>query len=284
MKKILIVVFVSFYNFSLFAECLEGGIRVFPDGNEIVRNSIIMIEGFAFSQETVVNLRNENHAYLISGDHIVQLDLLDIYKGEYSSTQAILKPQEELIAGNEYVLKIDSLSRFDQTYKIRTYGKPVSWKIKNEIDKRTPSWKAEMRPKLLNTSYIRYGCGPAVFAHFQVKINDASEVLVKTEVMDLKNNETTIYYLSSRDGKIDVGHGMCSGAFSFSKNGKYKVRFDLMDASGNSFGRWSEWTAVSGFQTKMGILDFSKTNNLPLQIGVILFFMAIFFKRHSQKV
>ncbi len=141
-----------------------------------------------------------------------------------------------------------------------------------------------MRPKFLNTSYIEYGCGPAIFAHFQVRIDDASETLVKTEVVNLQNKEKTIYYLSSRDGKIDIGHGMCSGAFSFREKGKYKVRFDLMDASGNSFGRWSKWTEISGFQTKMGMLDFSKSNNLSLPIGAILFLIAIFFKRHSDKV
>ena len=58
-----------------------------------------------------------------------------------------------------------------------------------------------------------------------------------------------IYYLTSKDGKIAVGHGMCSGAFALSKNGKYKVRFDLLDASGNSFGKWSEWTKIDNFQT-----------------------------------
>ena len=141
-----------------------------------------------------------------------------------------------------------------------------------------------MRPKLISKTYKAYGCGPAIFANFQVKINDASETLVKTEVVDLENNEKTIYYLNSKDEKIYVGHSMCSGAFALKKNGKYKVRFDLLDASGNSFGKWSEWTTIDNFQTKMGMFDFSKTNNLALQIGVLFFLIAIFFKRHSGKV
>lgn len=284
MKKLLILVFVFFYGFSLFAKCGPGGIWVFPKGDEISKNSILMIEGNERTQKTIKQLKAGNQAYLKGGDHIVKLEVVNIYIGEYGLTQAILKPKEELMLGKEYTLTIDSVGRFDQIHKMGTYGKLISWKVKDSIDNEKPLWRSEMLPKFLNTSSTRYGCGPAIFAHFQVKINDASETLIKTEVMDLKTNESTIYYLTSKDGKIAVGHGMCSGAFALSKNGKYKVRFDLLDASGNSFGKWSEWTKIDNFQTKMGMLDFSKSNNLSLQIGAILFFIAIFFKRHSDKV
>lgn len=284
MKKLLILVFITFYGFSLFAKCGMSGIWVFPNGNEIAKNSMFVIEGYAMSQKTIKRLEYGNQAFLESENHIVKLNLKDIYVGGFGLTQAILKLEEDLIVGNEYTLKIDSLSRYDNLYKRDAYGKPISWKVKNETDTKKPFWKSEIRPKLLNTSYIKFGCGPEVFAHFQVKINDASETLVKTEVMNLKTKESTIYYLNSRDGKISVGHGMCSGAFALNKNGKYQVRFDLMDASGNSYGKWSEWTKIDNFSTKMGILDFSKSNNLFLQIGVILFFIAIFFKRHSENI
>ena len=284
MKKLSILFFVFFYSFSLFGKCGNSGIYVFPSGDEITKNSIFMIEGFARSQKTIKSLKQGNQAYLKSECHIVKLRVENIHIGSYGLTQSILKPEEDLIVGEEYFFKIDSTGLINPMYKIGAYGRPISWKVKDEIDNEKPFWSSEMRPKFLNTSHIEYGCGPETFAHFQVKINDASETLIKTEVMDLKKNEKTIYYLTSKDGKIAVGHGMCSGAFALRKNGKYKVRFDLMDASGNSFGRWSEWTEISGFQTKMGILDFSKSNNLSLQIGIILFLIAIFFKRHSQKV
>ncbi|MFK8007003.1 MAG: hypothetical protein AB8H03_11550 [Saprospiraceae bacterium] len=283
MKKLLILVFVSFYGLSLFGNCGMSGIWVFPKGDEISKNSMFMIEGYAFSQKVINNLDGKYPAYLQAENHIIKLKVETIHEGEYGLTQAILKPEETLRIGEEYWLRIDSLG--EGMSKVGSYkNQKIKWLVKNEIDFKKPLWKSEMRPKLLNMSYIEYGCGPEVFAHFQVKINDASETLIKTEVMNLKNKKKTIYYLNSRDGKIAVGHGMCSGAFALRKSGKYKVRFDLMDASGNSFGRWSEWTEVSGFQTKMGMLDFSKSNNLSLQIGVILFFIAILFKRYSQKV
>ncbi|MFK7774171.1 MAG: hypothetical protein AB8F94_18615 [Saprospiraceae bacterium] len=283
MKKLSILFFVFFYSISLFADCGMSGLWVFPKGGEIAKNSIIMIEGYAASQKIINNLDGKNSAYLQSENHIVKLKVEIIKKGGFGLTQAILKPQELLKVGEEYWLKIDGLN--ERMNKVDSYrNQKTKWKVKNEIDTKNPFWKSEMRPKFLNTTYIEYGCGPEIFAHFQVKINDDSETLVKTEVMDLKTKVSTIYYLTSKAGKISIGHGMCSGAFSLSKNGKYKVRFDLMDASGNSFGRWSESTEINGFQTKMGMLDLSKSNNLSLPIGVILFFIAIFFKRHSEKV
>lgn len=283
MKKLSILFFVFFYSISLFADCTFSGIWVFPKGDEISKNSIIMIEGYAASQQVINNLDGKYPAYLQSENHIVRLKVETILEGGFRLTQAILKPQEPLRVGEEYWLKIDSLNESISKVGLRRTQK-VKWVVKNKIDTKKPFWSSNMRPKLISKTYQEYGCGPEIFANFQVKINDASETLVKTEVLDLKNNEKTIYYLSSEDGKIAIGHGMCSGAFALSKNGNYKVRFDLLDASGNTFGRWSEWTKIDNLQAKMGILDFSKSNNLSLQIGVILFLLAIFFKRHSDKI
>ena len=36
-----------------------------------------------------------------------------------------------------------------------------------------------------------------------------------------------------KNGKIKIGHGMCSGAFKLELNEKYEVRFKAMDSSGN---------------------------------------------------
>lgn len=284
MKKIFILVFAVFLSTHLLADCMAGGIRVFPDNFEICKNSIIVLEGHIMSQKTIKSLKLENRAYLNSGNHRVQLKVINLYEGEDDLTQAILKPQEELKVGQEYTLELDSLGDDDHLYKIGKYNQPISWKVINKVDTKKPSWKSGMRPKFQKTSFTAYGCGPAVYAHFRVSIHDKSETLVKTEVMDLSNKERTIFYLSPRDGVINVGHGMCSGAFVFRENVQYKIRFDLMDASGNSFGRWSEWTKVDGFQTKMGYVGFSKNNLLLQIIGIGLLLIAFFIKRYSIKL
>ncbi len=284
MKKLLLLIFISIFSFSLFGKCGSSGIWVFPNGDEISKKSIIMIEGYATSQELIKNLKEGNQVYLKSKNHTVKLKVEGVYEGNFNLTQAILVPEEDLIVGDEYSLQMDTKKLIIPIHKVGKYGKPVSWKVKSEIDNEKPNWSSGIRPKLINTSYTRYGCGPAIYAHFNVKINDQSETLVKTEVMNLETKNSTTYYLISKDGKLDVGHGMCSGAFAFRKNGGYKVRFDLMDISGNSFGRWSEWTKIDNFQSKMGRINFLQNSNLSLPIGVILFFLAVFIKRHSNKV
>lgn len=283
MKKLLLLISLSLISVSLFADCGLNGIWVFPKGKEISKNSIFMIEGYAASQELIKSIGEKSIAYLQSENHTVKLAVENINRGGFRLTQAILKPQEALRVGEEYKLKIDKLN--NTISKVGSYqGQKMKWIVKDRVDKNKPIWLSEMRPKLINKSYIAYGCGPAVFAHFQVKVNDNSETLIKTEVMDLKTKKSTVYYLTSREGKVDVGHGMCSGAFALAENGEYKVRFDLLDASGNSFGRWSEWTNINNFQTKMGVFNLLKGNNLSLLIGVTLFFVAVFMKKHSQKV
>ena len=284
MKKLLFLVFISIFSFSLFGKCGSSGIWVFPNGDIISKKSIIMIEGYAKSQEVIKNLKEANQVYLKSKNHIVKLKVEDIYIGSFNLTQAILIPKEDLIVGDEYSLQMNTHGLMIPIHKIGKYGKPASWKVNDEIDNEKPSWSSGIRPKFINTSYTRYGCGPAIYAHFNIIINDKSETLVKTEVMNIETKNSTTYYLISKDGKLNVGHGMCLGAFSFRKNDKYKVRFDLMDANGNSFGKWSEWTKIDNFQSKLGRFNYSMNNHLSLPIGILLFFIAVFMKKHSNKV
>ncbi len=63
-------------------------------------------------------------------------------------------------------------------------------------------------------------------------------MLIKTTVKNLKTGKETTYYIQPEEGKINVGHDMCSGAFDFDDSENYEVGFSFMDASGNL----TEWT------------------------------------------
>lgn len=65
-------------------------------------------------------------------------------------------------------------------------------------------------------------------------INDKSETFIKAIVDNKSTNCSTIYYLTGNNGKIKIGHGMCSGAFLFHKGEQFEVSFQLIDQSGNS--------------------------------------------------
>ena len=56
--------------------------------------------------------------------------------------------------------------------------------------------------------------------------------------------KSTIYFLPlSESNKLNVGHGMCSGAFKYEREKSYKIRFSPIDINGNDSDTWTEWIA-----------------------------------------
>lgn len=223
-------------SISVFASCLPYGVSAFPKSNEISQNSILMVEGYAWSQNIIIELNKKYPIYLQSDNHQVKLTVKETCEGEFSLTQAILNIEGELIIGKKYNLQIDSLN--EEEREMHDFS-DISWTVKKNIDSTLPAWNKV--PKHTGNYFMMYGCGPDVYANFEMEIADNSETLVKTELIDLKTNEKTIYYLQHFGGKLSIGHGMCAGAFNFGSDRNYKVRFDLVDASGNTLNKWTDW-------------------------------------------
>jgi hypothetical protein len=68
---------------------------------------------------------------------------------------------------------------------------------------------------------------------FDFPIRDSSEVAIQTTVKNIKSGVETTYYIMPQNNQILVGHGMCSGAFTFDESNDYEVEFSFMDSSGN---------------------------------------------------
>ena len=68
---------------------------------------------------------------------------------------------------------------------------------------------------------------------FDFPVTDSSEVTIKTTVKNIKSRIETTYFIMPRNNQIIVGHGMCSGAFTFDESNDYEVEFSFMDSSGN---------------------------------------------------
>lgn len=230
----------------VFADCSSSGLWAYPSTSKINQNSIIVIEGYARSQKIIDSLNIGYPIYLEANGHRVKLKVLEINKGMFQLTQALLKPTAKLITGKTYTLIIDGqnkniiggLSKWNSEKK---EYEPISWVVNNVVDTEKPKWIT--KPKLVDKTTQWYGCGPAIHAVFQLKIKDKSKTLIKTELVNIKTKESTTYYLNiAKDGKLHVGHGMCSGAFYFKAKNNYKVRFSLTDLSGNTDMQWTEWT------------------------------------------
>jgi len=245
MKKTLLILFSIFFTGHLFAKCDFSGLSTFPANGTIKQNSWIILEGYAESQKIINSLNQDYPIYLEAKGHKVKLNVKDVFKGMFRVTQAILIPEENLIPGNIYYLKIDKLKKSQRSLLTiwnseNNESEPIAWKVKSGIDISIPVFNSV--PKLIDNTKTHYGCGPEIHADFKFEATDDSELLIKTEFVNIKSGETNIYHLNiSEINILSVGHEMCSGAFEFEENEKYKVRFNLMDICGNGNNEWTDW-------------------------------------------
>ncbi|MDM1348717.1 hypothetical protein [Myroides marinus] len=220
---------------SSYADCAVHGLDVFPKQKNIKQNSLFILEGYAWSQEIILKLNTTYPIYLESGNEKIKLQVLEVCTGEFKLTQAILKPETDLKAGLEYTMRIDGDIPFDKelTRYNREIGEyePVTYTVLAEKDLIAPVLEGQV--KEVKKSFEMYGCGPSVNIIFSNPAKDDSELLVKTTVKSLKTGKKGIYYLQSDSDEINVGYGMCSGAFQFKEGDNYEVEFVFMDSAGN---------------------------------------------------
>jgi hypothetical protein len=234
MKQLLTILAALFLTASVYADCKSNLLRVFPTGKTIRQNSIFVLEGYAKSQKVIVELNSKYNIYLKSGQKKVKLLVTEICVGQFYLTQAVLRPETALEAGLEYTMYIDSLPKYEDlsiyNYKTNKH-EPVTYKViaGNDIDK--PQLSA--RPIEIGKKLEHFGCGPAKSVIFSNPAKDNSEIIVKTTVKNLQTGKETTYYIKTDGDKINVGHGMCSGAFTYDDNDYYDIEFSFMDASGN---------------------------------------------------
>lgn len=236
MKRFLVLLLLSCTVSPAFADCAARGLWVWPAAKKINRNPVIMLEGYASSQKIITGLNTKHAVYLRSGDEVVKLQVTETHVGGFYLTQALLKPASLLTAGKTYRLCVDSLGKYNEVRiwnaEEKKYMEP-EWLVTEENDQQVPVW--DEKPRETRKTLIHYGCGPEISVSFSFTAADASALLVRTTVRNLKTNRETIYYVKTEKNTVRVGHGMCSGEFSFEEkdNTTYSVTFQLMDASGN---------------------------------------------------
>jgi len=222
---------------TLFAngECASEGLYVFPTGKTIKQNSIFIVDGYANSQEIILGLNKRYLIHLKGGDKKINLIVSTIYVGQFQLTQAILKPERELEAGLEYTMCIDKLPDNSVLQRYNTAAnkyETVKYKVEFGTDTDKPTLLA--KPKEIKKSLVHYGCGPSALVYFSFPVIDSSDIIIKTVLKNLETSKETTYYITPTKNEILVGHGMCSGAFTFDDGEKYEVEFSFMDASGNT--------------------------------------------------
>ena len=243
MKKIIFLLLLSCGIKTALADCSSNGMYFFPETKEISLNSMFIIEGYAFSQKTI-NSFKERTIYLESENgELIELNLQEILKGQMELTQAIFCPVSELKPNTTYFLKYSDQTENEeremmQYNREKKEREKVYWKTTDK--KAIETLNSNLNIEFENTEVVHYGCGPSANAIFNVKNKSESEIWYKTEVVDLGTNDKKIYYIKEWNGKLNVGHGMCSGAFIYNNKGKYKVRFTPMNTDGKSL-KTTDW-------------------------------------------
>lgn len=240
MKKIALLLLLNFGINSSYANCVicaMNGMYFYPEKKEISMNSMFIIEGYAMSQETIKSFKNRKIFLESENGELIPLNLQEIHIGQMSLTQAILKPSSPLKALTTYSLKYSDQTE-DESREMTRFNRHLK---KHEKVKWKTTDNNYLKPlnSTLNIIYhssevIPYGCGPAVNANFIIKNKPESQIWFKTEFVNLTTNKKTTYYIKQWKDELSVGHGMCSGAFTYDGSGKYKVRFTAMNTDGNA--------------------------------------------------
>ena len=255
MKNIILILLFTFGIKSAFADCSSSGMNFSPSTEEISLNSMFIIQGYAFSQKTINSFKNRTIYLESENGELIVLELQELLKGQMQLTQAFFCPVSELKPNTTYTLKYSDQTE-NEGREMTKYNREkkesekVYWKTTNK--KSADTLYSNLTLEFEKTDVIHYGCGPEANAIFQIKNKPDSEVWYKTEVIELETNKKSIYYIKDWNGTLNVGHDMCSGAFTFNRKGKYKVRFTPMNIDGKTLKTTNWKTFESPFMNDKG--------------------------------
>lgn len=235
MKKLLFAfTFLLSFQFAV-ADCTSSKMSFYPLEENISRNSMFIIEGYAMSIKTIKTFNNRKVYLQSESGELVELKLQEILFSQMNLAQAIFIPSKTLQSNTKYFLKYENQTEketSDMLSRFHREKRPIYWTTTTE--KNNQSFSTVVSATYKSSFVEQYGCGPAVYAVFDVKNDPSKQTWYKTELLDLTTNTKKTYYIRSNKNKLSVGHGMCSGAFSFNQKGTYKVRFTPINSDGKA--------------------------------------------------
>lgn len=216
-------------------ECAMSGMTYYPVQKEISLNPRILIQGYATDQKTIMGFKDLPPYLETETGEKIMLKLLNMNKGQMSISQTIFKTAVPLNPNTDYYLnfqraeqnKKENPSRYNYKKKER---ERIVWSTTNMKDLESLNYQLDI--SFQKTQVEWYGCGPSANAIFEVENPENREIWYRTEFVNLETGKKTTYILQMRENKLYVGHGMCSGAFTYSKTGNYKVKITPMNIGG----------------------------------------------------
>jgi hypothetical protein len=203
------------------AECMSSSWEVWPSiETKLPLNPRIVITGFGTVQPDVEKLASYGPA-LVAANHRVALEVKQTNVGEMKISQAVLAPVEALKPGLHYRLAWKKTPP--------GFAQPANWNAATTRDDTAPTWKS---PPVASTGErAELGCGPAENVFVKLDVTDDAPTLIRARAT--RGNKTTEYLLLwNASEPLNIGHGMCSGAFQLT-NDAWSLELSAVDVSGN---------------------------------------------------
>jgi hypothetical protein len=224
------------------ADCGASGIYVWPKGETISSSPVIMVDGYYMSQDQIRKIGKEIRATLTSASGNVNLKVVQLNKGQMHLTQVILEPEQELKQGVKYTLRLVSIEKDGtkkglsdaETGKLINIWGHKGWTVSGTKDELAPVWKKKLQFK--SNSYVSMGCGPSVDSSFAATVTDESQYVYHVKLtsdLDELKPAAEYYVVPGKEDLLNIGHGMCSGAFVMKEGLTHYAEVRIMDASGN---------------------------------------------------
>jgi len=244
MKYLLILVLIFGVGQASFGKC-GSGLAVFPETESISPDGHIIIEAYGWgkSHELLKLLGQKYPIYLNSVEGKINLIQKDHIRGAKSWSQVLLIPEKKLVKGQVYTLVVEKLLPDDQIYlnpnRLYRNGKfkKAFWTVADETRSHKENNIINYKHKSSNVTH--YGCGPSVETSFEVVSSHKTNSMILTEILEVETGKKSSYYLIINNKEIKVGHGMCSGPYSFIKDKTYKIRFNANFS--NDQDDFTEW-------------------------------------------
>lgn len=207
------------------AKCAPWGIRVWPAKDTTIPSEArIAVSGYGSDQGFVRKLAAHSPV-LVDGDERVPVEVVATYQGQ-NFIRAVLVPVRILEAGRTYALEVE------RNGARRSLGQ---WLVSNPSEDSPLRW--ESAPRVVDSTYIRYGCGPAAHVHVAAPIAGGSgPVAVRATVrpLDVSGAGAAQYELAVVRGLVELGYGMCGGAFTLRPGARYGVTLEAIDQAGRT--------------------------------------------------
>lgn len=193
------------------AKCASGGLSVLSVGPIGVLDEIVVT-----ARDGDRDALAADPIALVADGDVVPLVRVTALAGSFDSAQLVLRPSRPLAVGVAYVLRVGD----------RPVGDPLV--VVEHPAAGPPAWNGS--PQVLSRTRRELGCGPAVEVVVSVEVTDATSL--EATVWPAEGGEPASARLPVVDGKVTIGHGMCSGPFALDQGRAYFADLVAVDARG----------------------------------------------------